>query len=77
MGWRYCLVDALWDKQIGDEKMAELIAYARTKGVQHPALVQLGRRLEHDAANAARPNADARDGASPSSRACANWASPA
>ena len=33
MGWRYCLVDALWDKQIGDEKMKELIAYARTKNV--------------------------------------------
>lgn len=33
MGWRYCLVDGLWDKQIGDEKLAELIAYARTKGV--------------------------------------------
>lgn len=33
MGWRYCLVDALWDKQIGDEKLAELIRYARTKGV--------------------------------------------
>ncbi|GAB3573196.1 glycoside hydrolase family 97 protein [Hymenobacter daeguensis] len=33
MGWRYCLVDALWDKQIGYEKMAELAAYARTKNV--------------------------------------------
>lgn len=34
MGWRYCLVDALWDTQIGDAKIAELAAYARTKGVR-------------------------------------------
>lgn len=34
MGWRYCLVDALWDVQIGDARMAELVAYARTKGVR-------------------------------------------
>lgn len=33
MGWRYCLVDALWDTQIGDAKMAELLAYARVKNV--------------------------------------------
>jgi len=33
MGWSYCLVDALWDKQIGYEKMAELAQYARTKNV--------------------------------------------
>lgn len=33
MGWEYCLVDALWDVQIGEERLAELAAYARTKGV--------------------------------------------
>lgn len=33
MSWRYCLIDALWDKQIGYEKVKELIDYARGKGV--------------------------------------------
>jgi hypothetical protein len=33
MGWDYCLVDALWDKQIGYDKMAELATYARSKKV--------------------------------------------
>jgi hypothetical protein len=33
MKWRYCLIDALWDKQIGYDKMAELATYARTKNV--------------------------------------------
>lgn len=33
MGWRYCLVDALWDKQIGYDKMRELAQYARSKNV--------------------------------------------
>jgi alpha-glucosidase len=33
MHWDYCLVDALWDKQIGYDKMAELAAYGRTKNV--------------------------------------------
>jgi alpha-glucosidase len=33
MGWRYCLIDALWDKQIGYEKIKELIDYARGKSV--------------------------------------------
>jgi alpha-glucosidase len=33
MGWRYTLIDALWDTQIGDEKMKELVDYARGKGV--------------------------------------------
>jgi len=33
MGWRYCLVDALWDKQIGYEKIQELAQYARSKNV--------------------------------------------
>lgn len=33
MGWRYTLIDALWDKQIGYDKVRELIDYARTKNV--------------------------------------------
>lgn len=33
MGWEYCLVDALWDTQIGRDKIAELSAYAQSKGV--------------------------------------------
>lgn len=33
MKWRYCLIDAAWDTQIGYEKMKELIDYARTKNV--------------------------------------------
>ncbi|HVS54100.1 MAG TPA: glycoside hydrolase family 97 catalytic domain-containing protein [Opitutaceae bacterium] len=33
MSWRYTLIDALWDKQIGYEKVKELIDYARTKNV--------------------------------------------
>ncbi|MBC6605661.1 glycoside hydrolase family 97 catalytic domain-containing protein [Hymenobacter sp. BT188] len=33
MKWRYCLIDALWDKQIGYDKMTELATYARTKNV--------------------------------------------
>jgi len=33
MKWKYCLIDALWDTQIGNEKMAELCAYAKTKDV--------------------------------------------
>lgn len=34
MGWRYCLVDALWDRQIGYERARELVEYARGKGVR-------------------------------------------
>lgn len=34
MNWEYCLIDALWDKQIGYEKVKELIDYARGKGVR-------------------------------------------
>jgi hypothetical protein len=34
MGWRYCLIDAGWDQQIGDAKLAELIAGARAKRVR-------------------------------------------
>ncbi len=33
MGYRSVLVDALWDQQIGYEKMAELARYGREKGV--------------------------------------------
>ena len=33
MGYRSVLIDALWDKQIGYEKMAELSRYAKSKGV--------------------------------------------
>lgn len=34
MRWDYCLVDALWDEQIGYDKMRELADYARTRGVR-------------------------------------------
>jgi hypothetical protein len=33
MGWRYCLIDGLWDKQIGYDRVRDLVDYARTKGV--------------------------------------------
>jgi len=33
MGWRYCLIDALWDTQIGYDKLAELVRYGRSKNV--------------------------------------------
>ncbi|MFT3869774.1 MAG: glycoside hydrolase family 97 catalytic domain-containing protein [Nibricoccus sp.] len=33
MKWRYCLIDAEWDNQIGDEKMKTLVDYACTKNV--------------------------------------------
>ncbi|ADV26739.1 Glycoside hydrolase 97 [Pseudoxanthomonas suwonensis 11-1] len=33
MGWRYTLVDALWDTQIGEPKMRELIDHAHGKDV--------------------------------------------
>jgi alpha-glucosidase len=33
LGWRYTLIDALWDKQIGYERVKELVDYARTKNV--------------------------------------------
>ena len=33
MGWRSVLVDALWDTQIGYDRMAELARYAKSKGV--------------------------------------------
>lgn len=34
MGWQYTLVDALWDTQIGYDKLRELVDYARTKNVR-------------------------------------------
>lgn len=34
MGWRYCLIDAWWDKQIGYDKLKELVDYARGKNVK-------------------------------------------
>ena len=34
MNWRYCLIDALWDVQIGDEKLKQLCDYARAKNVK-------------------------------------------
>ncbi|MFC1569322.1 glycoside hydrolase family 97 catalytic domain-containing protein [bacterium] len=34
MNWEYCLVDALWDVQIGDEKINQLTDYAKTKDVK-------------------------------------------
>jgi hypothetical protein len=33
MGWRYTLIDAMWDTQIGYPRVGELIEYARGKGV--------------------------------------------
>ena len=34
MGWRYTLVDGLWDQQIGYERLKDLVDYARTKNVR-------------------------------------------
>ena len=34
MGWQYCLIDALWDTQIGYDKVQELIDYAKTRNVK-------------------------------------------
>ena len=33
MGYKYCLVDALWDTQIGRDRMEQLSKYAQSKGV--------------------------------------------
>ncbi|MBR2017871.1 MAG: glycoside hydrolase family 97 catalytic domain-containing protein [Prevotella sp.] len=33
MGYEYCLVDGLWDKQIGRDRIEKLAAYAKTKNV--------------------------------------------
>ncbi|MEJ2546126.1 MAG: glycoside hydrolase family 97 catalytic domain-containing protein, partial [Calditrichaceae bacterium] len=34
MNWEYCLIDALWDTQIGYDKIKELADYAKTKNVK-------------------------------------------
>ncbi len=34
MKWRYCLIDGLWDTQIGYDRIKELVDYARTKDVK-------------------------------------------
>ncbi|MFV5693514.1 glycoside hydrolase family 97 catalytic domain-containing protein [Flavobacterium sp. LT1R49] len=34
MNWPYCLIDADWDKRIGDDKMKELSTYAKDKNVK-------------------------------------------
>jgi alpha-glucosidase len=34
MHWRYTLIDARWDRQIGYEKVQQLVDYAREKGVK-------------------------------------------
>ncbi|MCX7985576.1 MAG: glycoside hydrolase family 97 protein [Bacteroidales bacterium] len=34
MHWRYCLIDAYWDKQIGYEKIQELVDYGKQKNVK-------------------------------------------
>lgn len=33
MGYEYCLIDGLWDNQIGYSKIPELVKYAKSKGV--------------------------------------------
>jgi hypothetical protein len=33
MHWQYCLIDALWDTQIGYDKIKELADYARSKNI--------------------------------------------
>lgn len=33
MGYEYVLIDALWDTQIGRDRMEELVSYAKSKGV--------------------------------------------
>ena len=34
MNWNYCLIDALWDTQIGYEKIKQLADYAKTKNIK-------------------------------------------
>jgi alpha-glucosidase len=34
MSWRYTLIDALWDKQIGYQRLQELVDYARSRNVK-------------------------------------------
>ena len=54
MDWQYTLVDSAWDRQIGYDGLKELVEYARAEEREDPHLVQLGRRVEHHAADAAR-----------------------
>lgn len=34
LGWPYILIDAFWDRNIGYDRMEELVKYARTQGVE-------------------------------------------
>jgi hypothetical protein len=34
MNWPYCLIDADWNKRIGDEKIKQLVTYAKDKNVK-------------------------------------------
>ena len=34
MNWKYCLIDAFWDTQIGYEKIKQLADYAKTKSIK-------------------------------------------
>lgn len=34
MGWGYCLIDSMWDVQIGEAKLAELASHAATRKVK-------------------------------------------
>lgn len=34
LGWPYILIDAFWDKNIGYDRMEDLVKYARSKGVE-------------------------------------------
>lgn len=34
MHWKYCLIDSMWDQQIGFEKLQELVDYAHEKDVK-------------------------------------------
>ena len=43
MGWAYTLVDALWDTQIGYDRLKELVDYAAHEECPHSGLVQLRR----------------------------------
>lgn len=48
MGYEYCLVDGLWDKSIGHERIEQLSAYAQGKGV-HLLLWYNSNGFENDA----------------------------
>ncbi len=63
MGWQYTLVDSAWDRQIGYDGLKELVEYGAAEEREDPHLVQLGRRVEHHAADAARSHVRPRDAA--------------